>query len=313
MLFNELVDIVLDHLHDDRKSLKACSLVSQTFRNSSQYHLLENVALTGVKSSRGLEAFMTFVETSPRFGHYVRTLRVFGEGSWFGKYDTAETRSLSLGPTHLRFLSQLPALRRLFLFELLWDSHRDSPAGQPLLGQEQPSGTLEKLVLHHVTSSRFQQPGEIHHGVYAQDVLDLLSFFSQIKTLNFSTPRFEVDPTPEDPSLRLEDRFLQLRFPPRLRVQKLVADPDALDSVRSAMAYTLLDRACGVKSLHSFRAKVKPGDLDAVSHFVGLRGPSILTYHLDMSAYFTLSRQGELLLIHTRICMGAHEYPFRCQ
>ena len=296
MLFNELIDIVIDHLHDDKDSLESCSLVSSTFRNSSQYHLLEKVSLTGVTSSTGLESFMAFVEKSPRFGHYVRTVRVFGEGSWFGKYNAAESRERCLGPKHLRFLSQLPALRRLFLFELLWDSNRDGPAGLSMIHHDRPSGTLEKLVMQHMTSLRFQQPGEIHHGIYAQDVLDVLSFFSDVHVLNFSTPRFEVDAVEEGISLGIEERFLRLRFPRRLRVRELVADPDALDTVRSALAYTLLDRACSAKSLHSFRAKVKPGDLDAISHFVDARASSILHYYLDLSAYFTLSRLSRLLI-----------------
>lgn len=306
-LYNELVDMVIDHLHDDKDALAACSLVSRLWRNSSQYHLLENVTLHGVATARGLDAFAAFVETSPRLAHYVRALRVHGEGSWFGKFEHDRMRELCLRPKHARFLARLPALRRLFLFEMLWDSSQDgTDTGTTIQDQTLDAhlrGSLEKLVLQHMTSLRFQQAGEIHYGVYAQDVLDVLSFFPDIKTLNFSTPRFEVG-GPEESVAGLEESFLRLRFPPRLRVQSLIADADGMDSVRSALAYTLLDRACSVRSLHTFKAKVKPGDLEAVSHFVAVRSPFIRHYELDLSAYFTLARLGEW---HVSIGAYAHE------
>lgn len=302
-LVNELVDMVIDHLHDDKASLRACALVARTFRNSSQYHLLASVALPGgVAAARGLEAFMAFAATSPRVRRFVRCLHVVGEGAWFGKYDTEQMRKCCLAPRHLRFLStQLPALRRLFLVELLWDSGGPESCRLSTTIHQTQAGTLEKLVIQQVTSLRLQQPGEVHHGIYAQDILDVLSFFSEIEILNFATPRFEVDQM-DDAAMELEERFRRLRFPPRLRVRDLVADPDALDSVRSALAYNLLDRACSVKSLQTFRVKVKPGDLDAISHFVDMRGTSIRHYLLDLSAYSTLSRLGKLQITSVANC-----------
>ncbi|EKM54092.1 uncharacterized protein PHACADRAFT_257704, partial [Phanerochaete carnosa HHB-10118-sp] len=289
--YNELVDMVIDHLHDDKASLIACSLVSRTWRNSGQYHLLESVILLGVTSEKGLEAFLAQTQRSPRIRHYVRELRVHGEGSWFGKYNATELRELCLGPRNLQSLAQMPALRRLFLYDLLWDSHRDGPESLSLIREAGVCRELEKLVLQRVTSSRFQDPGQIHHGIYAQDILDILSFFSEIKVLCFDTPRFEIDGC-DAPLPHVEDSFLQLQFPPRLRIGSIVADPDALDNVRSSMAYNMLDRVCRLNGLHSFRARIKPGDIEAVSHFVSMRAHSILHYQLDMSAYLALARLG---------------------
>ncbi|GJE95922.1 hypothetical protein PsYK624_121140 [Phanerochaete sordida] len=292
-LFNELIDIVIDHLHDDKASLAACSLVSRTWRNSGQFHLLESVTLLGVTSEKGLglDAFLASVAQSPRIGHYVRELRVHGEGSWFGKYTPTELRALSLGPTHIRALVQLPALRRLFLFDLLWNSHRDGPEGLALIRGPAARRGLQKLVVQHVTSARFQDPGQIHDGIYAQDALDILSFFSAVDTFYFGTPRFEVDGC-ESPLLAPTDIVPHLRFPLPLHIGSLIADPDALDNARSSLAYDVLDHVCLSDGLHTFRAKIKPGDIGAVSHFVSTRAQSIRHYQLDMSAYIALARLG---------------------
>ena len=284
--------MIIDHLHSDKSTLAVCSLVSRTWRNSGQFHLLESVTLLGVTSEKGLEEFLACAQQSPRIRRYVRALRVHGEGSWFGKYDDTELHELCLGPQHLRSLAEMPALRRLCLFDLLWDSHRDGPESLSLIRQTGVTRVLEKLVLQRMTSYQFQEPGEIHHGIYAQDVLDILSFFSEIGVLYFSTPRFEVDGC-EVPLPHVEDSFLQLQFPPRLRVGALVTDPDALDNVRSSMAYSMLDRVCRLNGLHTFRAKIKLGDIETVSHFVLMRASSLRHYQLDMSAYFSLIQLGE--------------------
>lgn len=289
-LFNELIDMVIDHLHDDKNSLAACSLVSRTWRNSGQFHLLESVTLLGVTTERGLEAFLADVQSSPHIGHYARELRVHGEGSWFGKYDAAELRALCLGPKHMHALTQLPALRRLFLFDLLWDTHRDGPEGLSRLLRPRMGRVLDKLVLQRVTSARFQSSGQIHNGIYAQDVLDILTPFSAVGVLYFGTPRFELDGC--EAGVPTANAVLQLRFPQRLRIDSLMADPDALDNLRSFVAYHVLDRVCTQDDLHTLRVKIKPGDIGAVSHFVSLRVHSIRNYLLDMSAYLELARLG---------------------
>jgi hypothetical protein len=291
-LYNELIDMVIDYLHDDKLSLVSCTLVSRTWRNSGQFHLLEDITLTGVASPRGLEAFMALVERVPRIGYCVRALRVHGEGAWFGKYSSTELHKLCLGRQHLEFLAQLPGLRRLLLHEVLWDASRENPDSLSAPEFVPRLNKLDKLVVHHVSSLPTQEPGQIHQGIYAQDVLDILSFFPSIDVLRFATARFEV----YDDTARLpNEQFLQLHFPPSLRVGSLEVDPEAEDGARSALAYTLFDRACALDGPHTFAAKVKPGDLDAVSHFVSVRGPAIRHYKLDMSAYFTLTRVGECL------------------
>ncbi|KAJ7111654.1 hypothetical protein C8R43DRAFT_1041200, partial [Mycena crocata] len=50
----EVIDLIIDHLHDHLTSLKACSLVNRTFLASSRYHLHAGVFVT----TRNFHAFM---------------------------------------------------------------------------------------------------------------------------------------------------------------------------------------------------------------------------------------------------------------
>jgi hypothetical protein len=43
----ELVDRIIDHLHDHQVSLKACALTCRTWRFASQYHFFKTVGLPG--------------------------------------------------------------------------------------------------------------------------------------------------------------------------------------------------------------------------------------------------------------------------
>lgn len=290
-LYNELVDMVIDHLHDDKSALTSCSLVSRSWVYSSQFHLFENMHLPSVTTDDGVEAFMRLVDSCPRIGYYVRTLRVDGEPN---KHGSASGKNV-LTPRHMSFFTErLPALRELLLIGVLWDSPR---AGADYLASfpSTSSHPLDKLVLYNVTSLRsLALEEEAHQGIYAQDVLDILSYCGDVRELHFATRQFEVD-CPPHASLSIPQRVARLRFSKPLRVQTLILDPNALDGQRCAAVFNVFNRVCSVDAMHTFKAKVRPGDLQAVARFVTARGDTIRHYHLDMSAYFTLERLGAFL------------------
>ena len=47
----ELLDIIIDHLHSDKISLKACSLVCHAWLDSSRYHLFREIRLVPSRSN----------------------------------------------------------------------------------------------------------------------------------------------------------------------------------------------------------------------------------------------------------------------
>jgi len=69
----ELIDRIIDFLHDDRVTLRACSLVSSTWRDASLHHMFWMVNLLSVARFRKFVHVACF---RPRIGQYVREIRV---------------------------------------------------------------------------------------------------------------------------------------------------------------------------------------------------------------------------------------------
>ncbi|KAL4248503.1 hypothetical protein ABKN59_007776 [Abortiporus biennis] len=80
----EILDLIIDNLHDDTKSLRSCSLVSKSWLPSSRYHLFETKTIyvefyfPEIPSRVGLESFLTFILSSSAIAETVRTLILVG-------------------------------------------------------------------------------------------------------------------------------------------------------------------------------------------------------------------------------------------
>lgn len=70
----ELIDQVIDHLHDDVSSLRACSLTCRAWVPSARFHLFHDVVLTPERAVN----FMALLETRPHISHFVRSLFIKG-------------------------------------------------------------------------------------------------------------------------------------------------------------------------------------------------------------------------------------------
>lgn len=68
----ELIDQFIDHLHDDRKTLKACCMVSRSWKPSSQFHLFCAISVTDSSDS-----FAAFLRAYPHIAAYIRHLRFY--------------------------------------------------------------------------------------------------------------------------------------------------------------------------------------------------------------------------------------------
>jgi hypothetical protein len=78
----ELVDIIIDHLHNDKRSLAACSLVCKEWRSSARYHLFANLTLNPTKV-RDPEFLMSAPKVIPFIHHLHLDYRSLGyPGSW---------------------------------------------------------------------------------------------------------------------------------------------------------------------------------------------------------------------------------------
>lgn len=68
----ELLDYVIDFLHDDTAALRNCSLVCHAFVSSARFHLFQDVTIKQWTFSRAMDLF---TDKSPELATYIRRLR----------------------------------------------------------------------------------------------------------------------------------------------------------------------------------------------------------------------------------------------
>lgn len=115
VLPQELVDWIVDHLHDDKPSLKACALVSKSWALSTYTHLFRSIHISGPNK---LQEFASVLQPPPVFTSFIRKLR-YNEGVIFGPPGRAiDTQSSESESTLHDVLRLLPSLRSLELWEV---------------------------------------------------------------------------------------------------------------------------------------------------------------------------------------------------
>ncbi|KAF8530822.1 hypothetical protein JB92DRAFT_3139208 [Gautieria morchelliformis] len=74
ILPGELVDQVIDHLHDDPPSLRACCITCRAWVPSARFHIFHNIVLSAERA----DALTVLLETSPHISSLVRSLTIKG-------------------------------------------------------------------------------------------------------------------------------------------------------------------------------------------------------------------------------------------
>lgn len=146
----ELVDHIIDQLHNDRISLRACSRVCRQWRYASQYHLFRerSITLKAIYPPRNslLISLAHLVVNVPGHLHNVKALCLTPD-TWLG----IGILSYPIYLTDLLVsLHLLPNLHTLELNRLRWSSLEYNPAN---LG---PSLSIRKLVLRNTCVHGFQ-------------------------------------------------------------------------------------------------------------------------------------------------------------
>ncbi|KAG6907063.1 hypothetical protein DXG01_010709 [Tephrocybe rancida] len=73
----ELIDVVLNFVGDDDRTLRACSLVSSSFRTTSQKHLFHSVDIYLDRAHGAANARLHFLlHSNPRFRVYIQTVAI---------------------------------------------------------------------------------------------------------------------------------------------------------------------------------------------------------------------------------------------
>jgi hypothetical protein len=78
-LLPEILDLVVDHLHDDPATLETCCVVSKSWVPRTQRHLFAHVEFDTLESHRAVDLWMkAFPDTSNSPAHYTRALTIRG-------------------------------------------------------------------------------------------------------------------------------------------------------------------------------------------------------------------------------------------
>ncbi|KAI0783242.1 hypothetical protein C8Q75DRAFT_471706 [Abortiporus biennis] len=105
----KLIQLIVNHLHDDTEALDSCSLVSHAWLQSSRSHRFRRItlALTRLIWDSELDELLEFLEGAKFVKEYVVELYLLGP---------AKYRGSAIGPRRLyRILDQLPVLRELYM------------------------------------------------------------------------------------------------------------------------------------------------------------------------------------------------------
>lgn len=77
ILAAELIDIIVDFLHDDEQALAACSLACRVFLPAARLHLLARVHLRCDTRAKHVQKFLSFLH-SPSIEPYIQSLKIVG-------------------------------------------------------------------------------------------------------------------------------------------------------------------------------------------------------------------------------------------
>jgi len=180
----ELVDFIIDYLHDDKPALATCSLVSREWRPSTRYHLFQSIRISGDAIFGGYDTFLRFLDETPSIRSYIRSLCL--SGVWKNKNASGE-RCL-IGPYVLvSVLDRLTALHTLTLDEVVWGgaSKKSAKGLWPVTWPPVPR-TFGTLRLVRVESY------DLGSSQYTKSVFQILQAFGALQKLEVLAIEFDA-------------------------------------------------------------------------------------------------------------------------
>ena len=254
----ELVGIVVDHLHDDAPSLRACSLVSKDWTPAARFHLFRALYIRRVKSDDRITAFANFLSTPWGQSNcaYIRRLCLRGPSE-----DKAPMRIPDLDLETLgAIVHKLPNLEILELWALAWPGlSRHGPA--PLI-----STSVQSLILTKISMWTFTSVGTI---------LDVLHLFPNLRKLKTNyvmwngSARFDIP-----------DASNQRPLPCELKLEDITLRANSL----TWRFIDVIDKMINFDYLTSLSIwHLEVGDIQALGWFLQRLGPRLRYFHLKLN------------------------------
>ncbi|CAL1715684.1 unnamed protein product [Somion occarium] len=179
LLPQELVDHIIDFLHDDKKTLARCCLVNHMWLPSSRYHLFHSISLSirnhkdrspTHSASKTLKRFTNFVSKHLYARRLIRSLSISkGQGSFSVSIHSSHLVALVIALSRLQTLS----LKSVYLLGA------DPKDGISLLFQTQSCLRLDELRFEYGIFAASED------ALFGAPFIDFLSAFSHIDKLCF--------------------------------------------------------------------------------------------------------------------------------
>lgn len=176
----ELLDLVIDYLHDDKDTLRSCSLASKCLVDATYYHLFRSVTVKILTESRSQtqagqkwDDFVTFVAGEPTAAGYIRRLCLDTPNPPTSPFEYHPDSYRTYPTLHLQSLVQvlgyLPSLEHLELYHLRIMTR-----------------TIEEHTLPHETHARCLRSLSLCWCALDDKVLALPAIFQAIRPLKVS-------------------------------------------------------------------------------------------------------------------------------
>lgn len=171
-LLQDLIDLTVDNLCDDKSSLSSVSLVSHSWLTPARRHLFQKISVQGVSEDWGFVPFKDFLLSQQGVSPFVHHLSLTGKHTggcivYVPNLDAFLLRCI---------ISRLPRLKSLELRTLQWRS-------QDCDEQDDSFHSFSPIHLHdlHLTGIEIEGTFDGHLG--GRNFLDLIRLFSTIDTL----------------------------------------------------------------------------------------------------------------------------------
>ncbi|KAL4248997.1 hypothetical protein ABKN59_006428 [Abortiporus biennis] len=186
VLYQEILDYIIDFLHADKASLRSCTLTSRLFLPSADIHLFHLLYIDG--SKQNFEDLARFLHRTERVSKNVRELHLRGRIRSRNYYDFLPKDQITeLCLSTLRhLLDSLPFLHSLELDHLLWTGELfHDPEVDGSSQQQRPFRRkhLDNLILRSVITCNALGTSIRRSTIYDADYVVLLCVFAGVKKL----------------------------------------------------------------------------------------------------------------------------------
>lgn len=163
----ELVDMIIDHLYDDKVTLATCTLVAKSWLTASRLHLFYEITVFHDRSSQPFGKFAAFLSNKPTLRPLIKTICMNG-------YHTSDQRQGRLDAAMLDgIISQLPTLETLLIVNCYWDAHKGDGARRTPPPVPQYRAVLRNLYISYFSAE--------HETTLAK--LEVLRHFKKVERL----------------------------------------------------------------------------------------------------------------------------------